>query len=95
VIFKDLGWRSDQNKVVDLKKLCDFVVDNIFIWNPLSNENYVWFLKFKICIFQTTSDGETPKPEVVDLEKFCNFIVDNFSFEIIYLRKITVEFFHI
>jgi len=51
---------------------------NIFIWNHLSNENYVWFLKLKIWIFQTTSDGETPKPKVVDLEKLCNFIVDNF-----------------
>jgi hypothetical protein len=42
-----------------------------------------------------TSDGGTLKTEVVDLEKFGNFVVDNFSFEIIYLRKITVEFFHI
>ena len=44
-----------------------FVCPNIFIWNNLSNENYVWFLKFKIWNFQTTPDGETPKTKVIDL----------------------------
>ena len=39
------------------------------------DENYVWFLKFKIWIFQTALDGEMPKIKVVDLEKLCNFIV--------------------
>ena len=36
------------------------------------------FLKFKIQIFQTTSDVETIKMKVVDLEKLYNFIGDNF-----------------
>ena len=36
------------------------------------------FLKFKIWIFQTTSDEQTTKMKVVDLEKLYNFIVDNF-----------------
>jgi hypothetical protein len=42
------------------------------------NKKYVWFLKFKIQIFQTTLDGETRKPKVVDLEMLCNFAFDNF-----------------
>jgi hypothetical protein len=67
-----------KTKVIDIEKLCNFVVDNFFIWNHLSNENYVWFLKFKIWIFQMTSDGETPKIKVVDLKKLCNFVVHNF-----------------
>ena len=29
-------------KVVDLEKLCNFVVDNFFIWSYLIKENYVW-----------------------------------------------------
>jgi hypothetical protein len=29
-------------KFVDLKKLCNFVVDNFFIWNHFIKENYVW-----------------------------------------------------
>ena len=76
-------------KVVVLDEMYNFVVQtffnlrsfgypNTFIWNNLSNENYVWFLKFKIWIFQTTSDGEMPKTKVVDLKKLCNFVVDNF-----------------
>ena len=76
-------------KVVVLDEIYNFVISkffnlrsfgcsNIFIWNYLSNKNYVWFLKFKIWIFQTASDGEMPKTKVVDLEKLCNFVVENF-----------------
>ena len=36
------------------------------------------FLKFKIWIFQTTSDGETTKIKNVDPKKVYNFIVANF-----------------
>jgi hypothetical protein len=36
------------------------------------------FKKFKIWIFQTTSDEETAKIKFVDLEKLWNFVVDNF-----------------
>jgi len=47
-----------KTKVLDLKKLYNFVVDNFFIWNYLSNKNYIWnFLTFDIQFFQTTSDG--------------------------------------
>jgi hypothetical protein len=40
-----------KKKVVDLEKLCNFVVDNFFIWNYLVKENYVsiseiWNLNF-------------------------------------------------
>jgi len=58
--------------------LCNFVVDNFFVWNHLSNETYIWMLTSEIRIFQTTLDGETAKTKVVDLEKLCNFIVNNF-----------------
>jgi len=37
-------------KDIDLEELYKFLVDNIFIWNHLSNENYVWIfhiLKYK------------------------------------------------
>jgi hypothetical protein len=78
VVFENLGWRSNQTKVIDLEMLCNFIVNNFFIWNHLSNENYVCFLKFKIQNFQTTSDGEMLKTKVVDIEKLCNFAVDNF-----------------
>ena len=33
-------------KVVDFKKLYNFVVDNFFIWNHLFKENYIWISKF-------------------------------------------------
>jgi hypothetical protein len=29
-------------KVVDLKKLWNFVVDDVFIWNHLVNVKYIW-----------------------------------------------------
>ena len=35
------------------------------------------FLKFKIWIFQTISDGETIKMKVVNLENLYNLVVDN------------------
>jgi len=35
-----------KTKVLDLKKLYNFIVDNFFIWNYLSNKNYIWSLKF-------------------------------------------------
>jgi len=65
-------------KVVDLKKLYDFLVDN-FLFEIF----YQWkitfeVLTFEIWILQTTSDGETTKMKVVVLEKLCNFVVDNF-----------------
>jgi hypothetical protein len=31
---------TSKTKVVDLEKLCNFAVDNILIWNILSNKNY-------------------------------------------------------
>jgi hypothetical protein len=31
-----------KTKVVYLEKLYNFIVDNFFIWNHLSMENYVW-----------------------------------------------------
>jgi len=32
-------------KVVDLKKLHNFVIDNFLIWNYFVKENYVWISK--------------------------------------------------
>ena len=42
VLGKDFRWRNNQNKVVDIKNLCKFLVGNFFIWNHLSNKNYIW-----------------------------------------------------
>ena len=57
-------------KVVNLKKLCNFVVDNFLIWNHLSKKNYGRISShFKFNFFQTTSDGEMSETKVVDLKK--------------------------
>jgi hypothetical protein len=40
-----LDGETTKMKVVDLEKLWNFVADNFFIWNHLTNENYVWILK--------------------------------------------------
>jgi hypothetical protein len=65
-------------KIIDLRKLLNFVVDNFIIWIHFVKENYDWIFKFEFQNFQTTSDGETTKMRVVDLEKLWNFVVDNF-----------------
>jgi hypothetical protein len=44
--FKIFQMTSDgettKTKIVDLKKLCNFVVYNFFIWNNLLLQNVVW-----------------------------------------------------
>jgi hypothetical protein len=60
--------------VVGLKKLWNFVVDNVLIWNDLVMQNYIWIQNLN---FQMASDGKTTKMKVVGLKKLCNFIVDN------------------
>jgi hypothetical protein len=42
VVGKDMDEETTKTKVVDPKKLWNFIVENFFIWNHLSNENYVW-----------------------------------------------------
>jgi hypothetical protein len=37
-----LNGETTKMKVVDLEKLCNFVVENFFIWIHLFKENYVW-----------------------------------------------------
>ena len=76
-------------KVVVLDEIYNFVVQTFLIWDRLDVQIFSFeiiyltkisfdFVKFKIWIFQTTSDGEMPKTKVVDIEKLCNFVVDNF-----------------
>jgi hypothetical protein len=75
--------------------LCNFVVDNFFVWNHLSNKTYIWILTFEIWFFQTTLDGETTKTKVVDLKMLCNFIVDNFFIgNLLSKENIMAEFPH-
>jgi hypothetical protein len=31
-----------KTKVVDLEELYNFTIDDFFIWNHLSKENYIW-----------------------------------------------------
>jgi hypothetical protein len=58
----------------------------------LSTLSIFEFLKFKIQILKTTSDGKTINMKVVDLEKLWNFVVDDFSFKIILSMLSTFEF---
>jgi hypothetical protein len=58
-----------KKKLVDLEKLCNYVVDN-FSYEII----YAWkitfkFLTFEIQIFHMISDRETTKTKVIDLEK--------------------------
>jgi hypothetical protein len=53
--------REMTNKFVDHKKLCNFVVDNVFVWNHLSNEIMFKLLIFKIQNIEIISDEETTK----------------------------------
>jgi hypothetical protein len=64
-------------KVVDLKMLWNFIVDNFLIWHILSSKTTFEFPKFEIQILYTTLDGETTEMKFVDLEKLWNFVVDN------------------
>jgi len=86
---------ASKAKVVDLKNICIFIVDNFCIWNHLSNENYVWIFTFEIWFFQMTSDGETTKTKLVDVEKLCTFLVHNFFIWNHLSRKTTPGFSHI
>jgi len=95
-VVRILDGEATKTKVIDLEKLCNFVVDNFFIWNHLCNENYVWFLKFKIWIFQTISDGETLKTKlqisnVVQLCSWQLFNVKSFIQRKLRLIFLTIE----
>jgi hypothetical protein len=62
---------ATKTKVVDLKKLFNFVFDNFFTWNHLSNENYGWifsYLKFKI--FKWPWMEKWPKPKLWILKSY-------------------------
>jgi hypothetical protein len=63
-------------KVVDFKKLYNYVDDNFFIWNHTRKITF-GFLIFEF-FFQMTSHGEATKTKVAYLEKLYNFVVDNF-----------------
>ena len=69
---------KNQNESCRSQKLCNFLVDNFFIWNHFVKEIMFEFLKFEIWIFKMSSNGEMAKTKVVDLKKLCNFVVDNF-----------------
>jgi hypothetical protein len=62
-------------KIVGLKKLWNFVINNILVWTHLVMQNFIWILKFK---FLMISDGKPTKIKVIDFEMSCNFIIDNF-----------------
>jgi hypothetical protein len=63
-----------KKEVVDLKKSCNFVVDNFFIWNHLSHE----FLTFEIWFFSNDLGWRNSKNESYRSQKLNNFVVDNF-----------------
>jgi hypothetical protein len=95
---KKFGWRNNQNKVVDLDELYNFVVTDFFIWNHLESHNSIWssyILKFKFWVIQTKLDGEMTKTKIVDLDKLYNFVVDDLLIEIIYSTKIIFKVYYI
>ena len=53
-----------KTKMVDLKNLYNFIADNLFIWNDLSNENYVWILIFEIWIFKRPRMEKQPRQKL-------------------------------
>jgi hypothetical protein len=53
-------------KMVGPKKLWNFVVDNILVWNHLVIQNFVWILKFKI--FKRRRMEKNNKIKVVGIE---------------------------
>jgi hypothetical protein len=65
-------------KVVDLEKLHNFIVDNLWFEIILLRKIMLLFLKFEIWIFKASSNREMITTKVVDLKKLCNFVVDNF-----------------
>jgi hypothetical protein len=73
-----LDGETTKIKVVDPKRLYNFVADNFLIWNHLVKENYIWIFKNLKFEFLNTLDGQTAKTKVIDLKKIWNFIVDNF-----------------
>jgi hypothetical protein len=40
--------KATKMEVISLKKLWNFVFDNILVWNYLIMQNFVWILKSKI-----------------------------------------------
>ena len=66
-------------KVVDPKKLYNFVVDNFLIWNHLVKVKYIWIFKIlKFEFFKQRRMDKQQKIKVVGLKKLWNFVVDNF-----------------
>ena len=74
--------QTAKTKVVNLKKLCNFVVDKFLIWNHLVKENYVWISQFWNLNFVNNLGLTNNKNKSVDLEKLYNFVVDNFLIQI-------------
>ena len=58
-----------KTKVIDLKKLWNFVVDNFFIWNHLVMKNYVWISQIWNLNFINDLEWRNYQNKVVDLEK--------------------------
>ena len=70
--------KTTNTKVVDLEKLCNFVVDNLF--EIISPRKFTFeFLTFGIQNFETISDRESNKTKVVDFNNIYNFAVEKFS----------------
>ena len=62
-------------KVIDLKKLYNFVVDKFFILNHVSNENYVWISHIWNSKFSNNFGWRNDQNNVVDLDYIHNFTV--------------------
>jgi hypothetical protein len=90
-----LDVETTKTKVIDLKKLYNFVIDNFFIWNNLFKKKYVSifshlkFENFEQCQSQTE---KRPKQKMYISKTYTTLLLTTFSFEIIYPWKVTFEF---
>ena len=67
-----------KTKVVDLKKLYNFVVDYFFIWIHLVKEKYVWISHILNLNFSNNLGWRNSKNESCTSQNLNNFIVDYF-----------------
>jgi hypothetical protein len=72
-----------ETKVIDLKRVYNFVVDNFFHLTSLPRKILFEFRTFEIQIFQTTLDGELNKTKGVGLDDIYNFPTETFLFEFV------------
>ena len=83
--------KPPKQNFVDIEKWCNFVVNDFFILNHLSVENYIRSSQIWNSNFAYDLGWRHDQNKFIDIKKLCNFVFDNFLFEIIYLQKTMFE----